>query len=101
MVEKGPGRSGGFSGFVLLRLAGCPGAGGLGGLAGGLAGAATSHVTVVGIAADVCVSATAADAARLGYPTTVALAATAFVGAHPDGQPRGAGRAEKRRRRNP
>lgn len=67
------------------RILPAPGAGGLSALAEHLRRAGTTRVTVVGIAADVCVAATARDAVRLGYPTTVALAATAFVGAHPDG----------------
>jgi nicotinamidase/pyrazinamidase len=40
---------------------------------------------LVGIAADVCVAATARDALRLGYPARIPLHATAFVHAHPDG----------------
>jgi nicotinamidase/pyrazinamidase len=85
VLDKGPGMHGGFSGFVLAPRGAHPGAGGLSRLAGALADAGATHVTVVGLAADVCVSATAADAARLGYPTTVPLDATAFVHAHPDG----------------
>lgn len=83
VIEKGPGRPGGFSGFVLASDE--PGSGGLSALAGALASAGTTRVTVVGLAADVCVAATARDAVRLGYPTAVALDATAFVHAHPDG----------------
>lgn len=54
-------------------------------------------MTVVGIATDVCVAATARDAVRLGYPATVLVQAGAFVHAHPEGdraalvQLRGAG----------
>lgn len=84
MVPKGPGRSGGFSGFVLAGQ-GPPGAGGLSPLAGHLRAAGVDAVVVVGLAADVCVSATAIDARRLGYTVTVPLTATAFVHAHPGG----------------
>lgn len=84
VVPKGPGKDGGFSGFVLAGDG--PGAGGLGPLAGHLRDAGVRSVLVVGIAADVCVAATARDAVRLGYNATVDLDATAFVGAHPDGR---------------
>lgn len=70
VVEKGPGSRGGFSGFVLLSTAnpaGLPGGGGLSDLAGLLRSANIERVIVVGLAADVCVSATAMDARRLGY----------------------------------
>lgn len=85
VVAKGPGARGGFSGFGLAPPGAPPGGGGLGALAGHLRAAAAEHVVVVGIAADVCVSATAMDARRLGYPVTMPLRATAFVGAHPGG----------------
>jgi nicotinamidase/pyrazinamidase len=39
----------------------------------------TQHVVVVGLAGDVCVAATAEDAAALGFRTTVPLAATRMV----------------------
>jgi nicotinamidase/pyrazinamidase len=39
----------------------------------------TQHVVVVGLAGDVCVAATAEDAAALGFTTTVPLAATRMV----------------------
>ncbi|HZC27476.1 MAG TPA: isochorismatase family protein [Actinopolymorphaceae bacterium] len=88
VVPKGPGRNKGFSGFV-LTAAGVsddePGAGGLSPLAGHLRHAGVAAVVVIGVAADVCVSATARDARRLGYDVTVPLAATAFVHANPDG----------------
>lgn len=83
VVSKGPGRTGGFSGFVLHAEGSDPGVGGLSPLAGLLRTAGIDAVEVVGIAADVCVAATARDAARLGYDTEVNLSATAFVGAHP------------------
>lgn len=85
VVPKGPGRAGGFSGFVLGLDGAAPGAGGLSALGGHLRDAGAEEVVVVGLAADVCVSATAMDARRLGYRVTVPLRATAFVGAHPGG----------------
>lgn len=88
VVEKGPGSQAGFSGFVLASTAippGAPGGGGLSDLARLLRRAGVEHLVVVGLAADVCVSATAIDARRLGYRVTVDLGATAFVHAHPDG----------------
>lgn len=88
VVRKGPGNNGGFSGFLLAPEVGAdegPGTGGLSALAGLLREAGVRSVLVVGIAADVCVAATARDALRLGCDATVALSATAFVGAHPNG----------------
>jgi nicotinamidase/pyrazinamidase len=85
IVEKGPGRLGGFSGFVLHRAAAPPGAGGLSELAPRLTAAQVTELTVVGLAADVCVAATATDAAAFGWRTTVDLRASAFVHAHPGG----------------
>lgn len=83
IIEKGPGRLGGFSGFVLQHEA--PGAGAVSELAPGLRRAGVTEVTVVGLAADVCVAATATDAVRLGWRAVVDLRASAFVHAHPDG----------------
>jgi len=87
VVDKGPGSRGCFSGFVLMPTAPPAGAGrgGLSDLAARLQKAAVEQVEVVGLAADVCVSATARDARRLGYEVSVDLAASAFVHAHPDG----------------
>ncbi|HEY6738396.1 MAG TPA: isochorismatase family protein, partial [Actinopolymorphaceae bacterium] len=93
VVPKGPGKDGGYSGFVLAAgsdpagepVRGTPGSGGLGPLAEQLRGARAEAVVVVGIAADVCVSATAMDARRLGYDVTMPLSAVAFVHAHPRG----------------
>jgi nicotinamidase/pyrazinamidase len=87
VVEKGPGRLGGFSGFVLsaVHAAGGPGDGGLSRLATALAEHHVEHIVVVGLAADVCVAATARDARRLGYQVSLPLEATAFVHAHPSG----------------
>ena len=84
VVPKGPGNKGGFSGFVLASSDG-PGSGGLSPLAELLAAAHVDSVVVVGLAADVCVAATARDARRLGLHVTVPLGATAFVHAHPGG----------------
>lgn len=88
VVPKGPGKHGGYSGFVLASEytadAG-PGAGALGPLAGMLQASDVDSVVVVGLAGDVCVAATARDARRLGYEVTVPLHATAFVHAHPGG----------------
>ncbi|WP_207123044.1 cysteine hydrolase family protein [Actinocatenispora comari] len=83
VVPKGPGKTGGMSGFVLHRNG--PGSGGLSDLAARLNATSVDAVVVVGIAADVCVAATAHDALRLGYRVTVDLGASAFVHAHPDG----------------
>lgn len=83
VVPKGPGKHGGFSGFLLTRDG--PGSGALSALAGHLHDAGVRSVVVVGVAADVCVAATAQDARRLGYNVTVDLEATAFVHAHPNG----------------
>lgn len=54
-------------------------------LVGLLARADVGAVGVVGLAADVCVAATARDARRLGYRVAIPLGATAFVHAHPGG----------------
>ena len=85
IVPKGPGRDGNFSGFLLAEPGTHPGHGALGPLAAQLRAIGADRVRVIGIAADVCVAATARDAVRLGYPATVELDATAFVGAQPDG----------------
>jgi len=88
VVDKGPGRLGGFSGFVLSGAhtdGGGPGDGGLSRLEPLLREHRVGHLTIVGLAADVCVAATARDARRLGYQVTIPLAATAFVHAHPEG----------------
>ena len=88
VVDKGPGSQAGFSGFVLASTAtprGAPGGGGLSTLAELLRSVGVEHLLVIGLAADVCVSATAIDARRLGYQVTMDLAATAFVHAHPNG----------------
>ncbi|QFU89148.1 cysteine hydrolase family protein [Amycolatopsis sp. YIM 10] len=91
VVEKGPGKRGGFSGFLLapvLEPQQGHGGGGLGPLAGLLADTGARSVTVVGIATDICVAATARDAVRLGYRVTIPLDATAYAnpvtgGEHP------------------
>lgn len=86
IVPKGPGKQGGFSGFVLTTTDSAgPGAGGLSPLAGLLRSDGVQRVVVAGLAADVCVAATARDARRLGYDVTIPLSATAFVHAHDGG----------------
>ncbi|WP_375001177.1 cysteine hydrolase family protein [Aeromicrobium sp. CTD01-1L150] len=88
VVDKGPGSRAGFSGFVLASTAlpdGVPGGGGLSGLAGLILAAGLDEVVVVGLAADVCVAATAVDAVRLGLAVLLDLDASAFVHAHPGG----------------
>lgn len=88
VVLKGPGKRGGFSGFVhtpVLEPQQPNADGAMGELVGLLRACEAGSVTVVGIAADVCVAATARDALRLGYPTRIRLAASAFVHAHPGG----------------
>jgi nicotinamidase/pyrazinamidase len=88
VVPKGPGKHGGFSGFVLASpnaAQNAPGQGGISPLAGHLLQAEVDAVIVIGLAGDVCVAATARDARRLGYHVTVPLHATAFVHAHPKG----------------
>ncbi|WP_300344353.1 isochorismatase family cysteine hydrolase [Nesterenkonia sp.] len=88
VVDKGPGSAGGFSGFSAIPTAtgAPPSTGGLSGLAEQLRTADINELVVIGVAADVCVAATARDARRLGYHVTVDLNATAFVGAHPGGK---------------
>lgn len=88
VVDKGPGKHGGFSGFVLSteqQPQRASETGGLSALADPLRGVDVQAVFVVGIAADVCVAATARDAVRLGYATTVPLYATAFLHADQEG----------------
>src|SRR5699024_2714259 len=88
VIDKGPGSHGEFSGFLLAApklTGGWPGRGGLSKLAPLLLKAAVHEVEVVGVAADVCVASTAADAVTLSYRVTVNLAASAFVHAHPSG----------------
>lgn len=88
VVDKGPGKRGGFSGFVLgpvLEPQQPYGGGSLGPLVRLVRESGVRSVTVVGIAADVCVAATARDAVRLGYDVTVPVEATVFVHTHPDG----------------
>ncbi len=88
VVDKGPGKRGGFSGFVLapvLEPQQPYGGGSLGPLVRLIRDCGADSVTVVGIAAEVCVAATARDAIRLGYAVTVPVEATAFVHSHPDG----------------
>lgn len=88
VVSKGPGKQGGFSGFVLspvLEPQQGHGGGQLGPLVGLLRESAATSVTVIGIATDICVAATARDAVRLGYAVTVPLEATSPVHADASG----------------
>ncbi|SUA43410.1 isochorismatase family protein [Nocardia africana] len=65
VVDKGPGKRGGFSGFVpgpVLKPQQDYGGGSLGPLVGSVRDSGTGSVTVVGIATDVCVAAAARDA---------------------------------------
>ena len=77
VVRKGTGGEDGYSGFsVRDPVSGDVTRTELGAL---LDAHGTDHVVVVGLAGDVCVAATAEDAAALGYRTTVPLAATRMV----------------------
>ena len=81
VVRKGTGGEDGYSGFYARQVAtGADTATGLGAL---LEEAAVRRVVVVGLAQDVCVLATAVDANRLGYDTTVVLDATRAVNLRP------------------
>lgn len=83
VVAKGPGVTGGFSGFVHHDAA--DGHSGVSLLDRLLRAASVRHLVVTGLAADVCVKETALEGARLGYAVTVPLRASRFVHAHPDG----------------
>lgn len=81
VVRKGSGPEDGYSGFSILDLA-----------TGRTRGTELStildengvmSITVVGLAGDWCVKATAIDGVALGYQTTVPLAMTRFVELHP------------------
>ena len=77
VVRKGVDGGDGYSGFsVRDPVSGEESATELGRL---LAQAGVRRVVVVGLAGDVCVKATALDAAELGYEVTVPLAATRMV----------------------
>jgi nicotinamidase/pyrazinamidase len=81
VVRKGTGGEDGYSGFsVRDPRSGKESATELGRL---LEQAEARSVVVVGVAGDVCVKATALDARRLGYPTTVVPAAVRFVASEP------------------
>jgi nicotinamidase/pyrazinamidase len=77
VVRKGVDGGDGYSGFsVRDPVSGDVSRTELGGL---IAQHGAERVVVVGLAGDVCVAATAEDAAALGYPTVVPLAATRMV----------------------
>ena len=81
VVRKGVGGEDGYSGFsVRDPVSGEVDRTELGGL---LDAHGVGRVVVVGLAGDVCVAATAEDAATLGYAVTVPLAATRMVELHP------------------
>jgi len=81
VVRKGVGGEDGYSGFsVRDPVSGEVDRTELGAL---LDAHGVTRVVVVGLAGDVCVAATAEDAAALGYATTVPLAATRMVELNP------------------
>jgi nicotinamidase/pyrazinamidase len=81
VVRKGVGGEDGYSGFsVRDPVSGEVDRTELGAL---LDAHGVERVVVVGLAGDVCVAATAEDAATLGYAVTVPLAATRMVELHP------------------
>jgi nicotinamidase/pyrazinamidase len=81
VVRKGVGGEDGYSGFsVRDPVSGEVDRTELGAL---LDAHGVRRVVVVGLAGDVCVAATAEDAAALGYAVTVPLAATRMVELHP------------------
>ncbi|MGA1078182.1 MAG: isochorismatase family protein [Nitriliruptoraceae bacterium] len=81
VVRKGVGGEDGYSGFsVRDPVSGEVDRTELGAL---LDAHGVRRVVVVGLAGDVCVAATAEDAATLGYAVTVPLAATRMVALHP------------------
>lgn len=90
VVRKGVGGEDGYSGFsVRDPVSGDVTRTELGAL---LDAHGTDRVVVVGLAGDVCVAATAEDAADLGYRTVVPLAATRMVELHAGDGERAIGR---------
>jgi nicotinamidase/pyrazinamidase len=85
VVRKGTGGEDGYSGFTARDDEGVDHATGLADL---LRERGIERVVVVGLAQDVCVKATALDARRLGFATTVDLAATRAVNVHPGDEAR-------------
>lgn len=81
LIRKGSGPQDGYSGFSVLDLA--SGVRSSTELPALLATRDIHRVTVVGLAGDWCVKATAIDAAELGYQTSVPLALTRFVELQP------------------
>jgi nicotinamidase/pyrazinamidase len=81
VVRKGSGPEDGYSGFSVLDLT--TGATRGTELSTILDEAGVMSVTVVGLAGDWCVKATAIDGVRLGYTVTVPLALTRFVELNP------------------
>ncbi|MBM9467198.1 isochorismatase family protein [Nakamurella sp. YIM 132084] len=81
LIRKGDGPEDAYSGFSVLHLP--SGRHAPTGLAEALAERGVHEVTVVGLAGDWCVKATALDAVAHGHPTTVPLALTRFVELRP------------------
>jgi nicotinamidase/pyrazinamidase len=81
ILRKGTGGEDGYSGFGVRDPA--TGEEATTGLAALLRARGVQRVVVVGIAGDVCVKATALDARRAGFETTVPRAATASVHLQP------------------
>ncbi len=81
VVRKGSGAQDGYSGFSVLDLSTGKTTGTE--LSTILDDAGIMSVTVVGLAGDWCVKATAVDGVRLGYATTVPLTSTRFVERQP------------------
>jgi len=81
VVRKGSGPEDGYSGFSVLDLTTGTTRGTE--LSTILDEAGVMSLTVVGLAGDWCVKATAIDGVRLGYTVTVPLALTRFVELHP------------------
>lgn len=77
VVRKGTGGEDGYSGFTARDVT--TGEDHPTELAGELNHAGASRLVIVGLALDVCVKATALDARRLGYDTTVLTGASAAV----------------------
>jgi nicotinamidase/pyrazinamidase len=86
IVRKGVGGEDGYSGFAVRDPT--TGEEATTGLAALLRARGVQRVVVVGIAGDVCVKATALDARRAGFDTTVLRAATASVNLQPGDEDR-------------
>ena len=96
-VRKGTGGEDGYSGFTMRDSR--PATTASTGLDELLRARGVERVTVVGLALDYCVRATALDAVALGYRCVVPRRATAPVEVHAGDGAAAAGRARRRRRR--